>query len=142
MAIFALGKTASAGTRIMLATIAALTIVQAALVAMLLMAPARKAMVDDIETAAAAHYPSHMATYTFSLAQFVRERCGETPTGRLAVLSQEEKAADPEAYAEAVAEAAERASTITTATSCDYIFSEIQAAERPPAAAAKAAPAH
>ena len=134
MAIFALGKTASAGARKMLAAIAVLTIVLVGLTTMLMREAAHGVLVDDIKTSTAVHDPSHMATYTFSLAQFVRERCGDTPTHRLAALSEEEKAADPEGYAEAVAAAGARASTITTTTSCDYIFSEIQAAEQTPAA--------
>lgn len=140
MATSALGKTASASTRIMLAAIAVLAIVLVALTTLLFREPDRTPMVDDITTAAAVHYPSHMATYTLSLARFLRERCGETPTERLAQLSEEEMAADPKAYAEAVAEAAQRAGTITTTTSCDYVISEIQAAEMPPAPALP--PAH
>src|SRR5262245_11258429 len=98
----------------MLATIALLTIVLVALTTMLLREPAHGVLVDGIKTSTALHDPSRMATYTFSLAQFVRERCGDTPTHRLAALSEEEKAADPEGYAEALAAAEARAGTITT----------------------------
>jgi hypothetical protein len=131
VAIFALGKTASAGTRKMLVTIAVLTIVLVALTTTLLRERAYGVLVDDIKTSAVPHDPSRMATYTFSLAQFVRERCGDTPTHRLAARSEEEKADDPEGYAEAVSAAEARARTITTRTSCDYVFSEIAAAEQP-----------
>jgi hypothetical protein len=138
--ILALGKTGSAGTRKMLAAIVALTIVLVALVTILMIEPARLVRVDRIETAAV-HDPSRMATYSFSLAEFVRERCGDTPTEMLAAASAEEKAADPEGYAEAVVEAEARASTITSGKSCDYVISEILAAERPTAAAGSK-PAH
>jgi hypothetical protein len=129
MTVSAQHKATSTGTKLMTATIAVLGVVLIVLTAMLWSQARHRSGIDHIETAAVVS-PARMATYTLSLAEFVKERCGETPTAALAAASEAENRSDPAAYREAVSEAAARARTITTTKSCDYVISEIQAAEQ------------
>lgn len=128
MTVSAERKATSKTTKLMMAAIAVLGIVLVVLTAMVWSESRRADAVDATETAAVAE-PSHMAAYALSLSRFLEGRCGDTPTDALAEASAKEMAADPVAYQRAVSEASERAKTITTAKSCDYVISEIQSAE-------------
>lgn len=128
MTISAERKATSKGTKLMMAAVAALGIVLIVLTAMIWSESRRRDLIDATETAAVAD-PSHMAAYALSLSRFLQGRCGDILTDALADASAKEMAADPAAYQRAVAEASERARTITTAKSCDYVISEIQNAE-------------
>ena len=133
MTVSARPKATSTFTKLMMAAVAVLGIVLIVLTAMVWSEARRRAALDHTETAAVTN-PAHLFTYTLSLAEFVKERCGETPTKALAAASAAEKISDPAAYEQAVSEAAERAGRITTAKSCDYVISEIQTAEQRAAA--------
>jgi Flp pilus assembly protein TadB len=128
MTVSAERKETSTGTKLMAAAVAVLGIVLVVLTAMVWSESRRQDVVDRTETAAVAD-PSHMAAYALTLSAFLKERCGDTRTDALAAASAAEMANDPAAYEQAVSEAAERAKTITTGKSCDYVISEIQSAE-------------
>jgi hypothetical protein len=129
MTVSAEHKATSKGTKLMVAAVAVLGIVLIMLTAMVWSEARRRAAIDPTETAGVAADPGHLFTYALSLAEAVKERCGETPTEALAAASAAEKVSDPAAYQKAVSEAARRAGTITTPKSCDYVISEIQNAE-------------
>jgi len=128
MTVSAQRKATSRVTKLMMAAVAVLGVVLIVLTAIMWSEARRRAALDDTETATVAD-PERLFTYTLSLAEFVKERCGETPTEALAAASAAEKTSDPAAYEKAVSEAAERAGTITTHKSCDYVISEIKNAE-------------
>jgi hypothetical protein len=128
MTVSAEHKATSRGTKLMMAAIAVLGVVLIVLTAAVWRGSRHQDGVDGTETAAVAD-PSEMAAYALSLSMLLKERCGDTPTDALAAASAAEMADDPAAYQRAVSEAAERAKTITTAKSCDYVISEIQNAE-------------
>jgi hypothetical protein len=128
MTVSAERKATSTGTKLMTAAVAVLGIVLVVLTAMVWSDSRRQDVIDRTATAAVAD-PSHMAAYSLTLSALLKERCGDTPTDALAAASAAEMAADPAAYQRAVSAASERAKTITTAKSCDYVISEIQSAE-------------
>jgi hypothetical protein len=69
------------------------------------------------------------STYTLSLARLLEDRCGTTETSALEAASEREEQDNPVMAALARSAAAVRSRTIGTRQSCDYIFSEIMAAE-------------
>lgn len=69
------------------------------------------------------------STYALSIARLIEDRCGKTKTSALEAASEREEQDNPVMAALARTAAAMRARTITTGHSCDYIFSEIMAAE-------------
>jgi hypothetical protein len=122
-------RPAAAGSRIMFAMVAVMTIVLAFAIAALW----RETRPYEDVTASihvAQSSPQATASYAYHLAQLVKERCGDIPTPRLHGASEAEKRDDPELERRAEAEARARAATITTWQSCDYVISEVQASER------------
>lgn len=129
MTLSAQPRPTSAGTKIMLAMVIVLSVVLTAMSYAAWREKNRGAVPDFSPATAADASVVNTAVYTFNLAKLVEQRCGTTKTTALEAASEHELEADPELKQRAVAEAAARAAMITSYKSCDYVVSEINAAE-------------